>query len=120
MADESQVRTWLTAVSPSPVDDRVYLDVVPPTLPKPLTLPYIVYSVVSDTPENHITDAPEVSNLRVQLDIYVAGPTDFAAIRSAVRAALNSRGKELLCIGGFDDDTRLHRYTMDWSFWLAR
>lgn len=118
--DELQIRSWLTAVSPSAVDDRVYLDIVPPTLPKPLTLPYIVYSVASETPENVLSDTPDVANFRVQFDLYAERAVDLPAIRSAVRQALAPHGYELLGLGGFDDDTRLHRYTMDWSFWLPR
>lgn len=71
-------RTYL--LTKTGVTDEVSTRIYPGYLPKNATLPAVVFNVISQVPAHHLGAAAEVTEARIQLDI-------FAATRSAVEDA---------------------------------
>lgn len=101
----------------STVSGRLYPVVAPTTV----TLPYAVYQVIAQVPQNVLADTPGLYNTRIQVDVfarlYSEGQTLKAAIRSAMASSFANSAKEILTQDLFEDDARLHRVSMDWSVW---
>lgn len=93
----------------------------PVVAPSTVTLPYAVYQVISQVPQNVLADTPGLYNTRIQVDVfarlYSEGQTLKASIRSAMASGFGNSAKEILTQDLFEEDARLHRVTMDWSVW---
>lgn len=99
------------------VGGRLY----PLVAPAPVTLPYAVYQVISQVPQNVLSDTPGLFNTRLQVDVfarlYSECQTLKASVRSAMASGFGNSAKEILTQDLFEDDARLHRVSMDWSVW---
>jgi hypothetical protein len=111
------------------VGNRIF----PGVIPEGSLLPVIVYSVISDVPENSLTGsvATRAVNARVQVDCYArptsAGGGGYAqvqALAAAVDSALASQSSQTISAWReisrdlFDNETQYHRVSMDFSLWL--
>lgn len=85
--------------------------------PQGTSAPYIVWFVVTDTPSNYHSERPGISNFRIQLDLWSRDAATLINLKEAVRAELDSTGQQIIGRDGYDDDTSLHRYTLNYSFW---
>lgn len=79
--------------------------------------PYIVWFIVTDTPSNYQSQAPDRSNFRVQVDIWSRSPATLITLKDLVRAQMDSIAHQIIGRDGYDDETQLHRYSLDYSFW---
>jgi len=99
---------------------RFFLSRYPQALP--VTYPYAVYQTVSGAPNNMLSEAPEMDNVRVQIDIYsdllLTARTAFNAVRDAVETV--SYIVVYTIAGQFDPATDTYRYSFDISYWLPR
>lgn len=88
--------------------------------------PYVVYTVVDDTPLQVVGGDTGGSHARVQIDCYGEGYDSVHAVKAAVRNALDgytgtSNGvvvKSSVLLeqaDGYEPDTELHRVRMDFS-----
>ena len=114
MADLSKIKTYLSVAGVSAiVSTRVY----PVITPKNPTPPYIVYREVSNVPQNVLAaeDAP-IDRSRIQIDCYARQFSEVQTMKAAVRAALVAYGKVLVGQDLFEEETRLHRSIIDFSW----
>lgn len=116
MADESTFRGFLTGASD--VTDIVSTRIYPGNAPADVLPPYLVYRVVSSVPDNTLSKtAALTAKNRIQIDAY---STDYltlsTTLRDALHAALAPHGYILLEQDVFEDDTRLHRRIIDFSW----
>ena len=98
----------------------------PNWLPQEETLPALVYTVISNVPASSMTTtvADMLKNARVQVDAYAKTYKDVQLVAAGVQAALDlsepspALSAELLNARDlFDDETQLHRVTMDFTVW---
>lgn len=99
------------------VGDRILRKVAPQNTPRP----YIVWRVVFGLPANYVGEAPGIDNFRAQVDCIADTDVQCRALAEAVQAALQPHAVELgVNIDEQDEETGLHRYSVDWSFWTPR
>lgn len=83
--------------------------------------PYAVWQVVGGSPENYLTNRPNIDNFLIQVDVY--GP-DVDAVRAAAKAlrdALEDHAYVTSWRGESRDfETRLYRSSFDMSFFTNR
>lgn len=97
---------------------RIFNDVVPQDTRRP----YVTWSAVFGADENYLSGAADMTNRRVQVDVW--GDTEQQARVTAAAAfdVLSRHGYRLSINfeGQRDDETGLRRYGDDWSFWTPR
>jgi hypothetical protein len=89
--------------------------------PQDVAKPYVVVQSVGGSPENYLSETPDIDSYSVQVDVYGLTGASARAVSSAVIAAIEpvayvtSWGPE-----GRDPDTRNYRksFTTDW--WVNR
>lgn len=85
--------------------------------PQGTTDPYVVWFIVSDTPSNYQSETPDRSNFRIQVDCWSRSPASLIDLKDKVRAQLDTIAHQIVGRDGYDDETQLHRYSLDYSFW---
>jgi hypothetical protein len=87
------------------------------------TVPYATFFRVA-APEGLTLDTNggtnNESNTRIQLDVYSRSGTELDTLVAAMKAALKAWAVSnvvLMEMDGFEDDTKLHRTTLDISTW---
>lgn len=102
------------------VDDRIY----PVRAPVGAALPYVVYTVVSSTPDPDFTSTTPTTQYRMQVDVYAATFPAVHSVHEAVQAALNGYGTPLgVNLDTLEDspdgdaDGGTYRISFDQSFW---
>lgn len=89
--------------------------------PEDESKPYAVWQTITGTPENHLTDAPDVDSMTTQIDVYATtealARSTALAIRNAVQAVAHItswRGEQ------WDNSTELRRYSFDVEWIVSR
>lgn len=83
--------------------------------------PYVTWSVISDVPENNLSDLPPAGRVTVQVDCFHAVDAGVITLATAVRDAL-----EPVChmtgmpIDQREADTMLYRIALQFDYWLSR
>lgn len=91
------------------------------TAPQGTQQPYVVWSLPSSVPENHLDRLPVVDFDRVQLDVYATNPLDCLNLCKAIRDALEPLGHMVLKLDmGKEEPSNLHRWILQFNFWTAR
>lgn len=91
------------------------------TAPQGTQQPYVVWSIPSRVPENHLNKLPVVDFDRVQLDVYATDPIKCLELCKAIRDALEPHGHMVLMFDmGKEETENLNRWVMDFNFWTAR
>jgi hypothetical protein len=102
------------------VGDRIWLLMAPEGEARP----YIVYFIVSGVPENTLSEAPQVDDQRIQIDIYVPETTGTAianALKDAVLVAIEPIGHVVFGPwNAYEGEPRLVRWSMDLEYWNFR
>jgi hypothetical protein len=99
------------------VADRIYRDIIP----EKVTGDRCVWTVVSQVPDNNLSDLPESDNQRIQLDGYSTDSRRARELGEALRDAMESVTHVLSGPDySYESDTKLHRWSVDASFWTAR
>ena len=116
MPDLSTFRAYLSgdATVTGLVSTRIYPNVAPPdTAP-----PYITFRVVSGVPHNTLNESAALSSAnRIQMDCYSDDYLELTTtLRDAVEAAIAPYGWILFEQDVYEDDTRLHRRIIDFSW----
>lgn len=122
MADESALYALLAAdvALAAIVSTRIYDTQVPRNTATPLSVPYIVGQVVSDSPLTVLDGPPGASNLRIQFDLYAPTKAELRALHQAVRAVLEPHAVEEAAFDILEQDTGMLRTSTDWSYWVTR
>ena len=93
----------------------------PLVAPSTVTLPYAVYQVISQVPQNVLADTPGLYNSRIQIDVftrlYSEAQTAKQSIRTAMASGFGHAATEILSQDLYEDEAKLHRVLMDWSVW---
>jgi len=89
--------------------------------PKQVATPYVVWSMVTGTPENLLDTTPKEDSQLVQLDCWAKTAAEAREVAGAVRSALevdgyvqSYRGEEI------DPESNLFRISFDWSAFVVR
>lgn len=81
--------------------------------------PYIVYSIISNMPDNTLDGITGHEWVRVQIDVYTANYDDTITLSAGAVKALNSITPSIY--GGttylHDNETKLHRGLVEYEFW---
>ena len=98
---------------------RVYR---PGSVPAGLTQPYVVWSIISDVPENNLSDLPPIDRVTLQLDCYAPSEAAIVALATAVRNAI----EPVAHMTGIPvdlretEEPRLFRIALQFDYWLKR
>jgi hypothetical protein len=99
--------------------------IFPGKLPQGVAVPALRYTVVSDVPQNSLQGFTSgLHRTRVQIDAYGKRYLDAQGLAKAVTGAVGSltgQGLRSLPLGqrdGYEDETELHRVSMDFSMWV--
>lgn len=91
------------------VDTRIYRDFAGDAP----TAPYVVWTLLTTVPDNHLSGAPPSDRYSVAVDVFAESPADADALVIAARDAMETIGQ--LSSGpqslGRDESTHLWRYT---------
>lgn len=89
--------------------------------PQGVALPYCAWQLISGTPENYLSERPDMDALRYQFDIYAATGAQARTVASAVAYALELHGHQVSHNpDDRDPDTRAYRVGFDFEFWAPR
>lgn len=104
-------------VGTSPV--RVWMDTVPPDQSQ--DRPYITWNVVGGSPENYLKAVPKIDNGRIQIDTWSKDKDQCHTMAKLVRDLLEPTSYMIgVPVSGYEPDTMLYRYTLEFSFWTRR
>jgi hypothetical protein len=91
----------------------------PDTLPKNAVIPAVVYSVISNIPEHHLTGAAAIAQARVQLDCYASTRDAANELGETVRLAIDGQrgtwGSQYIRTCHLDNDLADYDYPIDGS-----
>lgn len=88
--------------------------------PQDKPVPVIVFSILTDLPENTICGTGTLYNARVQLDVWAATYTAAETLAGQVIAAMAASAMQNVLIDSHpepDDTEDLHRWVLDYSIW---
>lgn len=90
--------------------------------PQGTEAPYVSWGYVSANPNNNLSDRPDGDDVRIQVDCYSPNQAQCKALAVAARDALEAVTHIVSgpLYVGMEDDTKLHRWTMDLYFLLQR
>lgn len=89
--------------------------------PENVTKPYATYIVFSGEPENTLGEAPELDNLRTQIDIWAETVSSCVSVSEAVRDALEpSAHMTSFSSSSPDIETKLFHQRLDFDFFETR
>ena len=83
--------------------------------------PFVTWSVVVSTPENHLTKLPVVDADRVQIDAYALDQQTLVTLCGRIRDAIEPHAHMITKINmGKDPDTDLFRWVLEFRFFTSR
>ena len=88
--------------------------------PDPSVKPYIVYQVISDVQVNSLDGFSGLSNKRVQVDVYATSYGASKTLASSAKTAMSNAAFSNIHLSSqdlYENDTQLHRTSMDFSIW---
>lgn len=89
--------------------------------PEGVELPYAVWQTVSGSPENYVTNTPDIDSYYVQVDVYSNTVTTARSAAEALRDAIEPSAHIVAWRGeSRDNTTRRYRYSFDVNFITAR
>jgi len=89
--------------------------------PETVAKPYAVWQTISGSPENYISNTPDMDSFSVQVDVYATTATSVRAAAQALRNAIEPRAHISAWRGeSRDPETNLFRYSFDVEFLTAR
>jgi hypothetical protein len=110
-----------TLVGAPAVADLVVGRVFPNVIKQGVVMPAIRYTVVDDLPTNVLSGAATLRRARVQVDAFARSYLGAHALADAVAGALGAitgpavTALELSRRDGYEDETKLHRVSLDFS-----
>lgn len=82
---------------------------------------YVVWRIVSGLPENYLSEAPDMDDVRIQLDCYGRNRPEATELFDAVLEALQEHGHQVSeNPEGRDENTKLYVRSADFEFWASR
>lgn len=107
-----------TALAAQVPGDRIFYN----WLPQNSALPAISMIPVGDTPQNTTRGETATKNVRIQIDVWARSYRKAEAVRDLVIEAMAPEGTDFTAVRNgarplYEDETDLHRYTLDYSLW---
>ncbi|MDP9523386.1 DUF3168 domain-containing protein [Pseudomonas putida] len=107
----------VTSLLGSGVDCRLYSFGMAPD--KPIK-PYVVWSMISGSPENYLAGRPDADGFTLQVDVYGTTSTSVRQVRDAIRDAIELRANVTRWGGeSRDPTTKNYRTSFDVD-WIVR
>lgn len=89
--------------------------------PQDTTKPYVTWFMVTDTPENNLSDPPGIDRQPVQVDCWHQTDAGIEALARAVRDAIEPHAHMTAIVANErEKDTRLYRIGMQFDWFVAR
>lgn len=89
--------------------------------PQGVALPYCVWQLIAGTPENYLSERPDMDSLRYQFDTYAVTAAQARSVANAVATALELLGHQVSHNPDERDaETRAYRVGFDFEFWATR
>ena len=85
--------------------------------PQGVTLPYVVWQLISGSPENYLNQVPDIDGFSIQVDVYAASASDARDTAEAIFDAIEPAAYVTSYNGETRDyETKNFRYsfTVDW------
>ena len=98
------------------LDDRIFEDLAP----RETKTPYLVWTEVSGTPENHLDCGANVDHLEIQVLIYDPYKVTARNIRTEVCRVLEKKHVIDARLGHYEADTKLWARGFSMNVWLNR
>lgn len=121
MSFEAELKSHL---SHSSITALISARLHPDVLPQETVLPAVVFQIIFDNPQTDLDgEDGELSNLRVQLDIWARNRADATPIRNAIRARMKTAASGFKSVpinagqSFFDPPTKYTRIMMEFSCW---
>jgi hypothetical protein len=114
--------TIYSTLSPLVTNNRVFIEFLPPgTFTDLLRTPAIRYSLIAAEPDNTIASSTYLADQsRYQIDFYASNRTELLSLVNAARTAMTALvdppPTRELETSGYEEDTKLYVYTIDWMF----
>lgn len=89
--------------------------------PEGIALPYAVWQTIAGSPENYVSNTPDIDSFMVQIDVYAENAADARNGAEALRDALEPHAHIVAWRGeSVDYGTSNYRYSFDINFFTAR
>lgn len=93
--------------------------------PQNVQKPYAVWQRVFGTPENYISNAPDIDSYTIQVDVYASpdssGANTARNVALAIRDAIEPHCHITSWLGeSIDPDTKNHRFSFQTDWWVSR
>ena len=83
--------------------------------------PYIVWQLITGTPQNTLSDRTDIDAMRIQIDCYHQSPVGIEALADVVREAIESYANiTSIPLNLREPDTKLYRIALDLDWWYTR
>jgi len=102
----------IVGTADSPQQSRIY----PGVAPESATAPYIDYGVLSRFPISTIKGTNNKHDYSIRISCHATTHTGADALADAVFTALEGNGYQDGRYDFYDDSTKLHSVTLEWSF----
>jgi len=89
--------------------------------PQNVVYPYAVWQIISGSPENYITNTPDIDMFGIQVDVYARGADEARNCALALRDAIEPYAHVVSWRGETrDDETESYRSSFDVDWWNNR
>lgn len=89
--------------------------------PQDTTQPYVTWFVITDTPENNLSDLPPSDRIAVQIDCWHQTDAGIVTLAEAVRDAIEPVAHMTSMPANLrEPETKLYRIALQFDFWLNR
>lgn len=89
--------------------------------PERVKLPYAVWQIVGGTPENYVSNSPDLDTYLVQVDVYGDSANSAQSGAEALRDAIEPNAHIVSWRGASkDNETKHYRYSFDINFLTKR
>ena len=89
--------------------------------PQGVALPYVVWQIATGSPENYLSDTPDVDRFTTQVDVYSATETSARNTAKAIRDAVEPVAHVVAWRGeSTDQETQHKRYSFDVEWHVKR
>lgn len=89
--------------------------------PQGVARPYVTWFLVSDTPENNLSELPDIDRQAVQIDVWADSGAAAVQLAGAVRDAMEPHAHVTnIALNGREPETGLYRFAIQLDYWLSR
>ena len=79
-------------------------------------MPYATWQEIQGSPFNVVEGAPSTDLIKAQIDVWASTASEARAASRAIRRAIDTSGTVTFFSNGWDEDSRLYRSMLHYSF----